>query len=82
MKNNVAERAIKTFIFAFFGVFVPELCAVLSAGAAGVAAAWPVAVVSVICAALAAGLSATWNYLENWWRSEDAPVDCDFEELE
>lgn len=54
-------RAIKTFVQAFFGVLVPELCLVLQGG-------WPeswavlwAALSPVIAAALAAAICAAWN---------------------
>ena len=82
MKNNVLERAVKTFIFAFLGVLVPEVCVLLTGSPSDIVAAYPVVVVSIICAALAAGLSATWNYLENWWRSDAGVEDAEIEEVE
>lgn len=54
-------RAIKTFVQAFFGVLIPEVCAVLSHG-------WPESWASmwaylapVVAAALAGAISAVWN---------------------
>lgn len=76
MKNNILERAIKTFAFAFLGVFIPEICVLLTSGAATFDS---VVVVSIICASLAAGLSATWNFIENVWDSKHHITDIEYE---
>ena len=54
-------RAIKTFVQAFFGVLIPELCLVLQGG-------WPeswavlwAALSPVVAAALAGAICAVWN---------------------
>lgn len=56
-------RAIKTFVQAFFGVLVPEVCVVLNNG-------WPESIgamwgylAPVVAAALAAAISAVWNII-------------------
>lgn len=54
-------RAIKTFVQAFFGVLVPEVCVVLSLGwPESWAAVWAY-LSPVVSAALAAAISAVWN---------------------
>lgn len=56
-------RAAKTFVQAFGGVLVPELVLILSNGLPhGIDATWKI-IFPVICAALAAGISAGWNIL-------------------
>lgn len=56
-------RAIKTFVQAFFGVLIPELCATLQHG-------WPesldkmwMILAPVLAAALAAAIAAVWNII-------------------
>ena len=54
-------RAIKTFVQAFFGVVIPEVCVILSGGfPADIDAAWLV-LSPVVASALAAAISAAWN---------------------
>lgn len=54
-------RAIKTFVQTFFGVLIPEVCAMLSGGfPESVSAAWRV-LAPVVAAALSASISAVWN---------------------
>ena len=56
-------RAIKTFVQAFFGVLIPELCVLLSGGfPVDLPAAWAY-ISPVVAAALAAGISAAWNII-------------------
>jgi len=64
-------RAIKTFVQAFFGVFVPALVAVLNNGfPESINAVW-VILAPAISASLAAGIAAVWNYiLENKLNTE------------
>ncbi len=58
-----AVRAIKTFVQAFFGVLIPEICVILQHG-------WPeswavlwAAISPMAAAALAGDISAVWNIL-------------------
>lgn len=56
-------RALKTFAQAFGGVLVPEVVMILSTG---VPESWSktwTLLAPVICAALAAGISAAWNII-------------------
>lgn len=54
-------RAIKTFVQAFFGVLIPEVCVMLNGGfPESVSAAWKV-LAPVVAAALSAAISAVWN---------------------
>lgn len=56
-------RAIKTFVQAFFGVLIPELCVMLSVGfPEDIHAAWLV-LSPVVAAALSAAISAVWNII-------------------
>lgn len=59
-------RALKTFVQAFFGVFIPAVCALLAGGwPESVAAAW-VVLAPAAAAGLSAAISAVWNIcLEN-----------------
>lgn len=65
-------RAIKTFVQAFGGALVPELVMILSTG---VPESWTkvwTLLAPVICAALAAGISAAWNIISAKLREEEA----------
>ena len=56
-------RAIKTFVQAFGGVLVPELVMILNSGMPeNWSVLWTV-LAPVICASLAAGISAAWNVI-------------------
>lgn len=56
-------RAIKTFVQAFFGVLIPELCVMLSGGfPETIDAAWLI-LSPVVAAALSAAISAVWNII-------------------
>ncbi len=54
-------RTIKTFVQAFFGTLIPELCAVLNKGFPD---NWPqfwAVLAPFVAAALSAGICAAWN---------------------
>ena len=53
-------RAIKTFVQAFLGVLIPEVTALLN-GADFIAMKSGAVWAPLLCAALAAGISAVWN---------------------
>lgn len=54
-------RALKTFVQAFFGVYIPALCALLSGGwPESVSAAWAV-LAPAAAAGLSAAIAAVWN---------------------
>lgn len=56
-------RAIKTFVQAFFGVLIPAVVSMLSGGfPKSISSAW-VILAPAVSAALAAAISAVWNYL-------------------
>lgn len=56
-------RTIKTFVQAFFGVLIPEVCIILSGGfPADVGEAWKV-LAPVVAAALSAAICAAWNII-------------------
>ena len=63
MKNfpDWAIRAIKTFVQAFLGVFIPAILSVLNGGFPVDWSAAKVTFISALMAALAAGISAVWN---------------------
>ena len=56
-------RAIKTFVQAFFGVLIPEVCIVLNGGfPEDFDTAW-IILSPFVASALAAAISATWNII-------------------
>ena len=56
-------RAIKTFVQSFFGVLIPEVCIILNGGfPESIDAAW-LLLSPFVASALAAGISATWNII-------------------
>lgn len=56
-------RAIKTFVQAFFGVLVPEICVMLNGGFPDSwGTAWAI-LAPVVAAALSAAISAVWNII-------------------
>ena len=64
-------RAIKTFIQAFGGVLVPEIVMVLTTGVPeNWSTLWAV-LAPIICAALAAGISAAWNVILERLKAEE-----------
>ena len=56
-------RAIKTFVQAFGGVFIPELAMVLNGNIPQEWTTWHCVIIAVLCPALAAGISAAWNII-------------------
>ena len=56
-------RAIKTFVQAFGGVFIPEICMILSGALPVDISAWKAVLVPLVCSAIAAGISAAWNII-------------------
>lgn len=59
--NDWMIRAVKTFVQAFFGVLIPEICVMLNGGfPESINAAW-VVLSPVVAAALSAAISAVWN---------------------
>ena len=57
------ERTIKTFIQAFFGTLIPELCAVLNKGFPDNWPAFWAVMAPFVAAALSAGICAAWNIM-------------------
>ena len=56
-------RALKTFVQAFFGVLIPELCVILNGGfPESIETTW-VIFGPIVAAALSAGISAAWNII-------------------
>ena len=65
------NRALKTFVQAFFGALIPELAAKLKEGFPETGSALRVTLLPMAAAALAAAISAVWNlWLEAARRSE------------
>lgn len=56
-------RALKTFVQAFGGILVPELVIVLNGNFPTNWSAFWAVLAPIICAALAAGISAAWNVI-------------------
>ena len=57
------ERTIKTFVQAFFGTLIPELCAVLNKGFPENWPAFWTVIAPFVAAAMAAGICAAWNII-------------------
>ena len=56
-------RALKTFVQAFFGVLIPELCVILNGGfPESIETTW-VIFAPIVAAALSSGISAAWNII-------------------
>lgn len=56
-------RSLKTFVQAFFGVLIPEICVLLNSGfPESVHVAW-VALAPAVAAALSAAICAVWNII-------------------
>ena len=68
------ERALKTFVQAFFGIAEPEVCLILSGRLPEDWEGWVTVLIPVGCSALAAGISAGWNALLEHFRAEDGEV--------
>lgn len=67
-------RALKTFVQAFGGVLVPELCLILNNGLPPDITAASKILFPVLSAALAAGISAGWNAILESQRKTETPV--------
>lgn len=63
-------RALKTFVQAFLGVLIPEICAALNGFDFGNINKNFVVLMPVITAALAAGISAAWNIVLEHMKEE------------
>lgn len=62
MKDWV-KRTIKTFVQAFGGVFIPELCLLLSGALPEDFTALKAILIPLVCSALSAGICAAWNVI-------------------
>lgn len=63
-------RTIKTFVQAFFGVLIPELCIVLNGGfPESIDVAW-IAIAPAVSAALSAAICAAWNIISEKLKAE------------
>ena len=56
-------RAVKTFVQAFLGVLIPEIVAILNNGFPSDWKAFWILLAPTVAAALAAAISAVWNYI-------------------
>ena len=59
--KDVLIRAVKTFVQAFFGILVPEITMLLQGTLPADWEGWKIALIPLLCSALAAGISAVWN---------------------
>lgn len=67
-------RALKTFVQAFFGVLIPEAVIIIRDGSMmGWTKFWTL-MTPVICAALAAGISAAWNVIAETLKKQEEEV--------
>ena len=64
-------RALKTFAQAFGGVLVPEVVMILQGGLPETWSKLWAILAPVVCAALAAGISATWNIIAERLREDE-----------
>lgn len=77
--DDIWQRALKTFIQAFFGILIPELVVFLQdIQISGLSweSLW-YAAVPIICSALAAAISAGWNTVNNWLAERNELPDQD-----
>jgi len=66
-------RAIKTFVQAFFGILIPEICVILNGGfPESWSKLWAV-LAPTVSAALAAAICAVWNIILEAMKEEQAP---------
>jgi hypothetical protein len=65
MITDIKSRAIKTFVQAFLGTLIPEVCAILAKVLEFDWGKWYVYVIPIVCGALSAGISAAWNTIQN-----------------
>lgn len=63
--DDIWQRALKTFIQAFFGVLIPEFVTILQAGLQPGQTLGAI-LLPIVCGALASGISAGWNIINNW----------------
>lgn len=63
-------RALKTFIQAFLGIFIPEICGIFSGTLPTNFKGWLAIIIPIGCSALAAGISAAWNIIQGYLRTE------------
>lgn len=76
--TDIKSRCIKTFFQSFFGVLIPELVIILQ-DITVITLTWSslwYLGAPLIAASIAAGLSATWNLVNNWLL-EDNEVECE-----
>lgn len=63
--NDIIFRTAKCFIFAFLGVFIPELCCILSGTLPPDFHSFALLVIPMLCASLSSGLSAAWSFFQS-----------------
>lgn len=68
-------RALKTFAQAFGGILVPELVLVLNGGFPESWSAFWAILAPIICASLAAGISAAWNVILERLKADEEAAD-------
>lgn len=67
--SEIIFRTAKCFVFAFLGVFIPELCCVLSGTLPPDFHSFALLVIPMLCASLSSGLSAAWNFIAKHFTS-------------
>ena len=70
-------RAYKTFLQAFGGVLIPEVCLILSGNLPSDIIGFKAVLIPLVCSALAAGISAAWNIILEHLKEEVEEDDCD-----
>ena len=63
-------RALKTFVQAFFGILVPELVLILNGSLPKDFEGMKAMMIPMLCSALAAGISALWNFVSEKMKIE------------
>lgn len=76
--EDLKSRIFRTFLQAFGGVLIPELVAILN-GTIPLEGNWLMAVVvPIFCASLAAGISAVWGVIQNYFAGKVEDSEHDF----
>jgi len=70
--KDIWARTGKTFVQAFFGILIPQICIILEAGFPENWPMWWAYLSPILSSALAGGLCAAWNYLLQYFEEKHA----------